>query len=172
MFCNWVFPKIGGRSPKWMGFCMENPIKMDDLGVPLFWETSNYPQLFPNRRSRRQRPHEFIWIHGREGVSTAIRNIPSSNKFPLLSYRPMVCDTSPGQRKCFKHLGKFCDYLNQVVQNLRMTSWDQWTKNHLKCVLPECFRRCPRVSKDCFCCGPALFTDRRISAFQQTRPGL
>ena len=25
--------------PKWMGKIMENPIKMDDLGVPLFWET-------------------------------------------------------------------------------------------------------------------------------------
>ena len=34
-----VFPKIGGY-PKMDGL-MENPIKMDDLGVPLFSETSN-----------------------------------------------------------------------------------------------------------------------------------
>ena len=33
----WVFPKIG--TPKWMEFLMENPIKMDDLGVPPFSET-------------------------------------------------------------------------------------------------------------------------------------
>ena len=34
----WVFPKIGGVS-KWMVKIMEKPIKMDDLGVPLFLET-------------------------------------------------------------------------------------------------------------------------------------
>ena len=38
----WVFPKIGVSMgiPKWMVKIMENPIKMDDLGVPLFLETS------------------------------------------------------------------------------------------------------------------------------------
>ena len=35
----WVFPKIGGKPPKWMVKIKENPIKMDDLGVPLFLET-------------------------------------------------------------------------------------------------------------------------------------
>ena len=34
----WVFPKIE-LPPKWMVKIMENPVKMDDLGVPLFSET-------------------------------------------------------------------------------------------------------------------------------------
>ena len=36
----WVFPKIGVPQNGW--FKMENPIKIDDLWVPLFLETSIY----------------------------------------------------------------------------------------------------------------------------------
>ena len=38
--CKWVFPKIGVPQNGW--FTMENPIKMDDLGVSLFLETPIY----------------------------------------------------------------------------------------------------------------------------------
>ena len=41
----WVFPKIGVPQNGW--FKMENPIKIDDLRVPLFSETSMYiPSVF------------------------------------------------------------------------------------------------------------------------------
>ena len=39
---------LNGGTPKWMVKIMENPIKIDDLGVPLFSETSIYSfQVFP-----------------------------------------------------------------------------------------------------------------------------
>ena len=49
----WVFPKIGGKPPKWMVKTMENPLKIDDLGVPLFSETSIYHHISSNQSKHR-----------------------------------------------------------------------------------------------------------------------
>ena len=42
--CKGLFPKIGVPPNGW--FIRENPIKMDDLGVHLFWETPIYMCVF------------------------------------------------------------------------------------------------------------------------------
>ena len=39
---NWMFPKIGGKTPKWMVYNGKPYVLMDDLGVPLFLGTPNY----------------------------------------------------------------------------------------------------------------------------------
>ena len=43
VFQIWVFPKIGVPQNGW--FIMENPIKMEDLEVPLFLETPIYSNI-------------------------------------------------------------------------------------------------------------------------------
>ena len=56
--CIWMFPKTGGKPPKWMVKTMENPIKMDNLVVPLFLET-------PIWRSK-------VKIYGQKGESSCL----------------------------------------------------------------------------------------------------
>jgi len=70
----WVLPKIGVPQNGW--FIMENPIKMDDLGVPLFLETSKCffgVRCFslPENRTVRGLGGSFWWrcgIAGRSGL--------------------------------------------------------------------------------------------------------
>ena len=44
---------INGDIPKWMVYTMEIPIKMDDLGVPLFQETTT--KIYRERERERER---------------------------------------------------------------------------------------------------------------------
>ena len=80
--------KNRGKPPKWMVKIMENPIEMDDLGVPLFSETPIYIiciQIICSTLRRRcesfvhlsytieidsfQKPHSRIWVYACQGTN-------------------------------------------------------------------------------------------------------
>ena len=97
----WVFPKIGVPQNGW--FIMENPIKMEGLGVPLFLETPIYytsfsvvvyPKFFTLPSTVRTIPfHESIGESRREFSENAKRgncHLLTINSGQIIAAKPPV----------------------------------------------------------------------------------
>ena len=75
-----MFPNIGGKTPKWMVKIMETPIKIDDLGVPLFWKHPfvNPLKMTPTLSSSKHRLEKHLQQQAANPAHEPILAVPLS----------------------------------------------------------------------------------------------
>ena len=89
----WVFPKIGVPQNGW--FMRENPIKMDDLGVPLFLETLIYHHYIIRIMTPRNRVNPEYFLAG--GSTVNPEWVMSTRWSPvIICFAPLRCRRNDG----------------------------------------------------------------------------
>ena len=82
---SWMFPKIGVLQNRW--FIMDNPIGMDDLGVPLFLETPSWQK---ERLFKTLRFHKSVWTWRTAPQTHLFRKPFGQNASPPVDLRLLI----------------------------------------------------------------------------------
>ena len=92
---------------------MENPIKMDDLGVPLFSETSNYLAISKISENPKQEPSKTI--HPPPKKNTSSRHRVWAYRHPLIAIRRHEDGTSGALCRVMQEVGQAHLVLGEVT---------------------------------------------------------
>ena len=95
-----MFPKLGGKPPKWTVNIMENPIKMDDFGVPhFFWKHPNTFRLLVNAAFTKLCFSRFLFSKKKRKLMNDFPHFFKKKHMTPVFSRPVFCTQFSCQKK-------------------------------------------------------------------------